>query len=214
MRICAVWCVLSSPVKQAHHTAFVGQISPPLLLPYLPFSFITTLPFLPSSCSPTQFLFGSGLFCCIFLDGLHDDHKCQRASAGLEMQTIPQRDVESSCCRHCCGINWRPGHLLVTQHRQIGFWILEWFEVARYCRRLLLSHCRGMSAAEAAPGCRLCLLACVCVSAWWLQLNSAFSQDVLNRSTITPRSAQQTTATNQQQMISVLFNYFNCVKIH
>lgn len=42
-------------------------------------------------------------------------------------------------------------------------WILEWLGLARYCRRVLLSHCRGMSAAEAAPGCRLCLPACVCV---------------------------------------------------
>lgn len=207
-------CVFQSCETSTSHSVCRSDFTstPPSLSTFL--VYYHSLPFLPSSCSPTQFLFGSGLFCCIFLDGLHDDHKCQRASAGLEMQTLPQRDVESSCCRHCCGINWRPGHLLVTQHRQIGFWILEWFEVARYCRRLLLSHCRGMSAAEAAPGCRLCLPACVCVSAWWLQLNSAFSQDVLNGSTITPRSAQQTTATNQQQMISLLFNYFNCVKIH
>lgn len=155
--LCTLVCVFQSCETSTSHSVCRSDFTstPPSLSTFL--VYYHSLPFLPSSCSPTQFLFGSGLFCCIFLDGLHDDHKCQRASAGLEMQTLPQRDVESSCCRHCCGINWWPGHLLVTQHRQIGFWILEWFEVARYCRRLLLSHCRGMSAAEAAPGC-------VCVS--------------------------------------------------
>lgn len=182
--LCRLVCVFQSCETSTLHSGWRSDFTstPPSLSTFL--IYYHSLHFVPSSCSPTQFLFGSGLFCCIFLDGLHDDHKCQRAS-GLEMQTLPQRDVDSSCRCHCCGINWRHGHLLVTQHRQIGFWNgLGWPDTVGGCCWVTAEECQQPRLLQVVV--YACLPACVCVvvSAWWLQLNSAVSQDVLNGSTM------------------------------